>query len=37
MLRQKCSCKKDIKTPKKAKKQIKNRTKVCSLTKTGKS
>ena len=40
MLRQKCSCRKDIETRKKTKskkKKKKNRTKICYLTKTNKS
>ena len=37
MLRQKCSCRNDIETRKKPKKQRKNITKVCNLTKTSKS
>ena len=37
MLRPKCSYEKDIKTCKKAKKQRKNRNKICSLKKTSKA
>ena len=37
MLRQKCSFRNDIETCKKNRKQRKNKTKVCNLTKTSKS